>query len=60
MPTPHGDIMVSWSRTNDVLHLDLTVPSGCEATVITGKKRRAGPGHHEFKWAASPAPKLRG
>jgi hypothetical protein len=48
VPTPHGDIAVSWTRANGELKLELTVPAGCEAEVISSKKKRFGPGNHEI------------
>ena len=34
MPTPHGDVAVSWKLGDDKLQLDVTVPAGAEADVI--------------------------
>lgn len=48
VPTPHGDIAVSWTRANGEMKLEVTVPSGCEAEVIANKKKRFGPGHHQI------------
>ena len=48
VPTPHGDIAVSWTRANGELKLEVTVPAGYEAEVITNKKKRFGPGHHQI------------
>ena len=49
VPTPHGDIAVSWNRTNGMLHLEATVPKGCEADIIIAdKKKHVGPGRHQF------------
>ena len=33
VPTPHGDVAVSWKLGDDRLHLDVTVPAGAEADV---------------------------
>ena len=46
VPTPQGNIAVAWTKTNGVLHLEVTVPAGCQADVITAKKKHVGPGHH--------------
>jgi alpha-L-rhamnosidase len=34
VPTPHGDVEVSWQRTENGLQLDVNVPPGTEANVI--------------------------
>ncbi|MCW3098618.1 MAG: hypothetical protein JWL77_4236 [Chthonomonadaceae bacterium] len=34
VPTPHGNVDVSWQRTENGLQLDITVPPGTEANVI--------------------------
>ena len=34
VPTPHGDVEVSWTLKNEKFALDLTVPAGAEADVI--------------------------
>jgi len=33
VPTPHGDVMVSWTLGDDRLQLDVTIPTGAEADV---------------------------
>jgi len=48
VPTPHGDIAVSWTRTNHILILDVSVPPGCKAEVVTDRRHRIGPGQHRF------------
>jgi alpha-L-rhamnosidase len=34
VPTPHGNVDVSWQRTENGLQLDVTVPPGAEANVL--------------------------
>lgn len=34
VPTPHGDVEVSWQRTENGLQLDVTVPPGAEANIV--------------------------
>lgn len=34
VPTPHGDVAVSWIRDGNTLRLDVTLPAGTEAEVI--------------------------
>ena len=34
VPTPHGDVAVSWKRGDNKLSLDVTVPAGSEADII--------------------------
>ncbi len=48
VPTPHGDIVVSWTRANGEMNLLVNVPNGCEAEVVTDRKRHVGAGRHEF------------
>jgi len=48
VPTPHGDIAVVWTRTKGAFHLDVTIPTGCEADIITDKKKHVGSGRHEL------------
>ncbi len=48
VPTPHGDIVVSWTRTNGVMNLLVNVPNGCEAEVVLDKKKHIGPGQHRL------------
>ena len=33
VPTPHGDVALSWTLANDKLQLDVTIPPGTEANV---------------------------
>lgn len=49
VPTPHGNIEVTWSKTIKGFDLDLDVPPGCRASVVLGKTTEVGPGHHEFR-----------
>ena len=52
VPTPHGDVSVSWQRDGESLHLDATIPSGSEADVIwAGQSRhvKSGPVHFDFR-----------
>ncbi len=39
VPTPHGDVAVSWKLGEDKLQLDVTVPAGTEADVIVPTER---------------------
>jgi hypothetical protein len=39
VPTPHGDVEVSWQRTENGLQLDVTVPPGAEANVVLPRDR---------------------
>lgn len=49
VPTPHGDVEVSWKWADDKLALDVTVPAGTEAEVILpAKTQRVTAGHHHF------------
>jgi alpha-L-rhamnosidase len=48
VPTPHGPIAVSWIRTNSLVRLDVTVPAGSEADLITARKKHVGPGHYQL------------
>ncbi len=47
VPTPHGDIQVSWKR-EDTFSIDVTIPEGIEADVIlpNGKQQTVGAGQH--------------
>ena len=49
VPTPQGDISVSWRKQGERLALELTVPKGCRAEVSlpgSGKPKTVGPGKH--------------
>lgn len=48
VPTPHGDIALSWTNAGGRLHLEIIVPDGCQAEILTDKKRHVGAGRHEF------------
>jgi hypothetical protein len=39
VPTPHGDVAVSWALGEDRLGLDVTVPAGTEAEVAVPAER---------------------
>ena len=39
VPTPHGDVAVSWKREGNKLSLDVTVPAGTEAEIILPTER---------------------
>ncbi len=39
VPTPHGDVAVSWAVGEDKLQLDVTVPPGSEAEVVVPVER---------------------
>ena len=34
VPTPHGDVAVSWSWASDRLHLSISIPEGTEADLV--------------------------
>uniref|UniRef100_UPI00375137D7 alpha-L-rhamnosidase C-terminal domain-containing protein n=1 Tax=Armatimonas sp. TaxID=1872638 RepID=UPI00375137D7 len=51
VPTPHGDINVSWRKQGDRLTLELTVPKGCHAEIkLPGSDtaKRVGAGRHRL------------
>ncbi len=50
VPTPHGDIQVSWQRQPG-FELQVTLPPGVDAeiTLPSGKKYQRGPGNHVLK-----------
>ncbi len=60
VPTPRGDVAVSWSWADNKLSLDVTVPAGTEAEVILPEKTaRVKAGRHHFNSAyqrVKPAP----
>ena len=50
VPTPNGDVTVSWKWAGDKIMLDVTIPSGSEADVILPSKTvRVSGGHHRFE-----------
>ena len=50
VPTPHGDIVVSWKWADDKLALDVTIPTGTEADVILPAKIvHVTAGQHSFE-----------
>ena len=56
--TPYGLAEVSWRRSDGVLTVDVTVPSGCVATVVLpghASPVEAGPGRHQFSCACRDA-----
>ena len=56
--TPYGLAEVSWRRSDGVLTVDVTVPSGCVATVALpghASPVEAGPGRHQFNCACRDA-----
>lgn len=60
IPTPHGDVAVSWRWADGQIALDVTIPTGTEADVILpAKTTRVQAGHHSFtspyKRAETPA-----
>jgi len=56
VPTPHGNVTVSWKWADDELALDVTIPAGTEADVILpAKTTRVKAGRHRF---ASPYPRV--
>lgn len=51
VPTPHGEINVSWRKQGDRLTLELTVPKGCHAEIkLPGSEtpKRVGAGRHRL------------
>ena len=49
VPTPHGDVAVSWKWSDDKLALDVTIPEGTEADVILpSKTEHVKAGQHSF------------
>ncbi|WP_395094754.1 alpha-L-rhamnosidase C-terminal domain-containing protein [Armatimonas sp.] len=49
VPTPHGDIKVSWRKQGERLTLELTVPKGCHAEIkLPGSEttKQVGAGRH--------------
>jgi len=49
VPTPHGDVLVSWKWSDDQLALDVTIPDGTEADVILpAKTEHVKAGKHSF------------
>ena len=56
VPTPHGDVTVSWKWANDALQLDTTIPEGTEADVILpNRTEHIKAGKHSFQ---SPCPRV--
>jgi|SRR5208282_544176 len=52
VPTPHGNLSVSWKLAGDQFTLDVTVPAGTEADVILpGKTVHVKAGQHRFESA---------
>jgi alpha-L-rhamnosidase len=52
VPTPHGDVKVSWKWAKDRVMLDVTVPVGTEVDVILpAKTEHVLPGQHHFESA---------
>jgi hypothetical protein len=50
VPTPQGDVVVSWKWANDTLQLDVTIPEGTEADVILPTKtEHVKAGRHSFE-----------
>ncbi|MBB6051500.1 alpha-L-rhamnosidase C-terminal domain-containing protein [Armatimonas rosea] len=49
VPTPHGDIAVSWRKQGERIVLELTVPKSCQAEVVlpgSDSPKRVGAGRH--------------
>ena len=58
VPTPHGDVEISWNWKNDRIFLDATIPEGTEADVIVPDKTvHLNAGRHHFESAYNLAPK---
>ncbi len=52
VPTPHGDVEISWKWAGGKISLDVTIPDGTEAEVILpAKTERIPAGHHHFESA---------
>jgi len=52
VPTPQGDVVVSWQWADNKIALEVTVPDGAEAEVILpGKSWHVSAGHHHFESA---------
>lgn len=50
VPTPQGDVEVSWKWADDQISLDVTLPADTEANVILPEKtEQIGAGHHHFE-----------
>ncbi len=51
IPTPRGNVKVSWERDDDKFQLRVQVPRGAKATVILpdSTAREVGPGSHSFR-----------
>ncbi len=47
VPTPHGEISVSWTRAEGQLRMALTVPPGTTAKIAGAPSGPLGPGRHE-------------
>ena len=57
VPTPHGDVAVSWKWADDKLALDVTIPVGTEADVILPAKTvHVTAGQHSFESAYKRVP----
>jgi len=49
VPTPHGDVSVSWTWTNATIKLDVAIPDGTSADVILpDKTKHVKSGKHSF------------
>ncbi|MEI7535323.1 MAG: alpha-L-rhamnosidase C-terminal domain-containing protein [Verrucomicrobiae bacterium] len=52
VPTPRGDVEVSWNWAEDKISLDVTIPDGTEAEVVLPTKTERIPaGHYHFESA---------
>jgi len=50
VPTPHGDVAVSWTWANDTVQLDVVIPEGAGAEVILpDETKHVKSGRHRFK-----------
>jgi hypothetical protein len=57
VPTPHGDVEVSWKWAEDKISLDVTIPDGTEADVVLPTKTERIPaGQHHFESAYKRTP----
>ena len=57
VPTPHGDVEISWTWADDKIVLEATIPEGTEAEIVLpGKTIPAKAGRHHFESAYKRTP----
>ena len=60
VPTPHGDVTVSWTWADDVVQLDVVIPEGASAEVILpDETKHVKSGKHSFKSSYKRAAAIR-